>query len=151
AGADHPVGPRAGLEPPPDVRPQLAGGDVVGAVDHRAVDEGGDDVDLLTRVLRAGAGGRGVDGAGGEGDLGAGAGGVEEGVALGHGDVEGHGRAAAGRQVDVVVEELAPAVDHRRQQARADDALLGRLGDEDVADHAGAGPGGTADGRVVDA
>src|SRR5262249_32903159 len=67
------VRPRAALEPAGAVfGPQGVGDEVVGAVDHRGVDEGGDLVGLLARVAGVGAGpGHGL-GAVEEDDLGAG-------------------------------------------------------------------------------
>src|SRR5262249_56580305 len=56
---------RAGLQLPADVGAEGVGGGGVGAVDLRAVEEGGDAVDLLPRVAGAGAGGRVEGGAGG--------------------------------------------------------------------------------------
>src|SRR5262249_37071457 len=55
-GADHAVGAGAGLELAAGVGAEGGGGGGVGAVDLRAVQPGGDDVDLLARVAGPGAG-----------------------------------------------------------------------------------------------
>src|SRR5262249_16743179 len=69
--------------------------------------------------------------------------GIEPGVALGHRDVVGFGGAGR-RQVEVVVDELAPAVDEVGE-IEGVEHILG-LGVEGVADVAGAGAVGAAEG-----
>src|SRR5262249_56160835 len=116
-----------------------------GAVDDRPVDEGGDLVGLLTGVVEAGAGPWHALRAIQVDDLRAGAVGIEEGVAYGHRDVERLGRAGVLGQVEVMIQELTETVNHGGQEAAFENVLF--LGDDGVADGAGAGPGrGTDDG-----
>src|SRR5439155_13167142 len=106
--ADHPIRSGTALQLTAGVGAEGVGYDGVGAVDHRAVEVGGDVVDLLARVARPGAG-AGVELRAVEVDyLAADAVGVEVRVARWHGNVGGLelGAFAAGRQVDVVVDEL---------------------------------------------
>src|SRR5262249_11972583 len=129
-GADHPVLPRAGLQPAALVRPQGVGDGGVGAVDHRGVQPGGDVVGLLARVAGPGGGVRVELGAVEGDDLGAGAARVEVRVAGGHGDVGGLrlGARGVGRQVQVVVDELAPGVDPVGQEAAVGQVAVGGVG-----------------------
>src|SRR5205823_4623389 len=131
-GADDAVRAGAALELAARVRAQGVGGDGVGAVDHRPVEEGGDVVDLLARVAPARAG-VGVELGTAEGDdLGTGVVGVEIGVAGRDGDVGALRLGAlAGRgQVDVVVDELAPGVDPIGHETAVGQATVGVVGGE---------------------
>ena len=137
----------AGLELAAGEGAQAGSGGGVGAVDHRAVEPGGDLVDLLAGVARACAGGGVVARAVERDRLRAGAGGVERRVAGGNRDVE---RFAVGRgrfgQVEVVVDELAPGVDVGGELAVVGGFVAG-LVDEGVADFAGAWAVGAGGGR----
>ena len=110
----------AGVQLAAGERAQAVGRRLVGAVDHRAVDPGGDLVDLLAWVGCARAGGGVVSRAGEVDDLRAGAGGIEVRVAGGDGNIglDGAGRGRLG-EIDVVVEELAPDIDIGRELAVA--------------------------------
>jgi hypothetical protein len=67
---------------------------------------------------------------------------VKERIAGRNRDIERLG--AGGCQVEIVIDELTPRVDHGGHQAVADDVLIALIGDR-VADFAGAGPGRIAD------
>jgi hypothetical protein len=128
----------AGFEESADKGAEGGGAGRIGAVDHGAVDEGGDVVLLLARVGGAGAGG-GVEGGAGEiDDLRAGGVGVEVRITGGDGDVEDFGSSGSG-EVEIVVEELAPGIDEGGHVAGVGVFAGGSVGGDGVADGAGAG------------
>src|SRR5262249_13671352 len=104
---------------------------------HRAVNPRRDDVDLLARVGWIGSGGRIENRAGRVKKLAAGSSRIEYGVAGWNGNRDDF-RVSLRGQSDVVVNELAPDVDHGRHQTVADDVAVALIGDH-VADLARTG------------
>src|SRR5438445_4399669 len=119
-------------------RAQGGGAGGVAAVDHRAVDPGGDGIGLLAGMVGAGAGSGVVLGAVEIDELGAGAGWIEKRIASGDSDIKWIGGRAVDGQIDVVIDELAPGIDECGEVAVVGGSV-GVGGGDGVADGAGAG------------